>query len=98
MSENDNTPDNTELADIQAYFSSITQLPQTLPYNDYVTITDVSLFVKSHISYIVNNPTKISFKPYLERLKVLKDKLKAMKEKAPKKGRKMAIKQIDIFE
>lgn len=82
---------------LQQFYSTYTQLPETLSYNSYTTIIDVPLFVQSHLTYVTNNPDKRPFNGYLERLIVVRDKLLALQSEKSKKTRKKG-KQTEMFD
>ena len=82
---------------LQEFYSTCTQLPETLVYNPYTTIIDVPKFVQSHLTYVINNPDKRAFQPYLERLQAVREKILAMQTEKPKKTRKKG-KQTEMFD
>ena len=64
-----------QLAEIEAFFSS-TPLPKIpIKLNDATTILDCKRFADNHLGIVKANEGKIRFKPYLDRLQTLKNKL-----------------------
>ena len=64
-----------ELASLAAYFRS-KKLPAVVTLTDWELITDVPLFINSHISYCHANNGDAGMLPYLERLRKLKSIIK----------------------
>ena len=69
---------------LKKYFSTYPDLPKTLPYNDYTTITDLPRFIDEHIRYVDQNAPKRTYMPYLDRLLNVMDILKSISKKASK--------------
>jgi len=62
-----------EIEELEKYFDSI-KLPNGPIYlNDCTTISDISIFIDSHLAIVKSNNGKQKFKPYLERLRELKE-------------------------
>lgn len=63
------------ITELETYYTGI-QLPtKSIKLNSYSTITNVSVFIKSHLAIIKANNWKRTFLPYLDRLKELKNYL-----------------------
>jgi len=75
QSENLTRPDvGRSVDEFELYFKSIT-LPATVKLNQSSTITDIPLFIESHLSIIKANSEKPKYLPYLNRLNELKQVL-----------------------
>ncbi len=64
-----------QLAEIEAFFSSIKLPKEPIKLSDGTTILDCRRFVENHLGIVKANEGKIRFKPYLERLQTLKNVL-----------------------
>ena len=70
----DRTPQDwsDEIEELEKYFDSI-ELPNGPIYlNDCTTISDISIFIDSHLAIVKSNNGREKFKPYLKRLRELK--------------------------
>ena len=63
------------IKELETYFNSI-DLPKEIRLTKQEYITDVSKFIRSHITIYKANEGKRKFKPYLDRLESLKQILK----------------------
>ena len=61
-----------DIAELENYFASIELPTQPIKLNRCSTITDCSLFIKSHFATVKANNGKRTFLPYLNRLQELK--------------------------
>jgi len=70
-------PENWEqdIIELENYFAGITIPTQPVKLNRCSTITDYSLFIKSHFATVKANNGKRTFLPYLNRLQELKQVL-----------------------
>lgn len=66
---------NNDIAELENYFTSIELPTQPVKLNRCSTITDCSLFIKSHFATVKTNNGKRTFLPYLNRLQELKQVL-----------------------
>jgi hypothetical protein len=66
-----------EINDLETYFSKITLPNQPIMLNQCSTITNVPLFIESHLAAAKANKGKRTFLPYLNRLHELKKVLKS---------------------
>ena len=57
-----------QFEELKEYFDTVKEYPDTILLEPCATITDVSHFLKSHISIVENNISKKRYLPYLERL------------------------------
>ncbi|WP_207759809.1 DUF6965 family protein [Flavobacterium cyanobacteriorum] len=64
-----------DIAELENYFASIELPTQPIKLNRCSTITDCSLFIKSHFATVKANNGKRTFLPYLNRLQELKQVL-----------------------
>ena len=62
-----------DIAELETYFTSIELPTQPIKPNPYTSITNVSTFIKSHLATVKANNGKETFKPYLNRLRELKN-------------------------
>lgn len=62
-----------DINELENYFTGITLPTQPVKLNKCSTITDCSLFIKSHLATVKANNGKRIFKPYLNRLKELRN-------------------------
>ena len=69
----DRTPEDwsNEIEELEKYFDSIELPNEPIYLNDCTTISDISIFIDSHLAIVKSNNGKEKFKPYLDRLKVL---------------------------
>jgi hypothetical protein len=67
-------PVSNEVIELERFFSSV-QLPDKIKLDQCTMITDVHLFVKSHIDIMKAQDGNKKYIPYMERLKLLKDLL-----------------------
>ena len=65
-----------EINELETFFTGIALPTQPVKLNQFSTITNVSLFIESHLTTIRANTGKRSFLPYLSRLKNLKAVIK----------------------
>ncbi len=72
-----------DIKELQTFFSSIT-LPETIQLSAHEKITDVKQMVKSHLNYIAQNAENKTFEPYLQRLRILKNKLQEIGTQKPR--------------
>jgi hypothetical protein len=63
---------NNDIAELENYFSSIELPTQPVKLNSYSTITDCSVFIDCHITYLKAHNGNNTFLPYLNRLQELK--------------------------
>tara|TARA_R110001583_G_C5666193_1_gene410200 strand:+ start:5126 stop:6559 length:1434 start_codon:yes stop_codon:yes gene_type:complete len=61
-----------DITELATYFSNFVLPTQPLKLNQYSTITDITLFIESHLATVKNNNGNRTFLPYLNRLKELK--------------------------
>jgi len=61
-----------DIAELETYFASIEPPTQPLKLNSCSTITDCSLFIKSHFATVRGNNGNKTYLPYLNRLQELK--------------------------
>ena len=61
-----------EIASLEAYFTKAEITKDSIKLNQCITITNVPLFIKSHLSVVKANNGKPVFIPYLNRLRQLK--------------------------
>ena len=61
-----------QIAEIEAFFSSVKLPKEPIKLCEGTTILDCKRFVENHIGNIKANEGKIRFKPYLDRLLILK--------------------------
>ena len=66
---------NQDILELENYFSGIAIPTQPVKLNQYSTIKDCSLFIKSHLETVKTNNGKLTYLPYLERLQELKQVL-----------------------
>ena len=64
-----------EIKELEAFFARIKLPTEPILMNSHSTIIDISLFIKNHIATVKTNNGKQSFKPYLDRLRELKQLL-----------------------
>lgn len=64
-----------DIVELENYFASIELPTQPVKLNGYSTITDCSLFIKSHLVTVDKNNGNGTFLPYLNRLQELKQVL-----------------------
>lgn len=64
------------LKDLKEFFASV-ELPTEMRLSDYEYITDVQMFVASHINFLEHNSGNKRFMPYYKRLVKLKEKLES---------------------
>lgn len=60
-----------EIKEMETFFSSA-KLPDTIKLNQCSTITDINLFIKSHMDIVKAQNGNMRYMPYLERLRELK--------------------------
>lgn len=60
------------LTDLEQFFNSI-DLPKEIRLSKWEYITNVPVFIESHLGYLKNNSGNIHFLPYYERLIELKE-------------------------
>ena len=84
---------NDMIHELEAYYSSLTTLPQTLVYNEHTTITDVPKFVESHLRYVKANPDKRSFQGYYARLVRVRELLEQQLDKQPVKKKRTYLRK-----
>lgn len=61
------------ISELESYFSEMTLPNQPIKLNTYSTITNVSLFIDSHIATVKANNGNNTFLPDLNRLQELKE-------------------------
>ncbi len=71
------------ISELETYFAEITLPIQPIKLNTCSTITDVSLFIDSHLAIVKANNGNYSFLPYLNRLQELKEVCKNIKTQQP---------------
>jgi len=64
-----------EITELEQFFTTTTIPPRQVRLNHYSTITNISLFVNSHLATVKANNGKPTFLPYLNRLQELKQHL-----------------------
>ncbi|MDQ3049371.1 MAG: DUF6371 domain-containing protein [Bacteroidota bacterium] len=64
-----------DITELENYFTGIALPTQPLKLNQFSIITDCSGFIESHFATVKANNGKSTFKPYLERLQELKNRL-----------------------
>lgn len=64
-----------QITDLRKFYNSIDIPTQTIQLKSGETITDCFKFIKSHITIVKANNGIDRFKPYLDRLEELKEKL-----------------------
>jgi len=64
-----------QIAELQSFFSTASLPVEAVKLNDHSTITNLPLFIQSHLTIIKANNGKRTFEPYLTRLKQLRDYL-----------------------
>lgn len=64
--------------DLSAFFADLPPIHQPIRLDQCTTVSDVPLFIHSHLSAIEANRGKRAFLPYLERLKALKEIVKTL--------------------
>lgn len=64
-----------EIEELESFFNSFTPPVNPIKLDAAMTVTDVPLFVRSHMATIKANQGRRSFKPYFDRLQLLKEKL-----------------------
>ena len=64
-----------QLAEIEAFFSSIKLPKEPIKLCDGTTILDCKRFIENHLGIVKANEGKTRFKPYLQRLQTLKNVL-----------------------
>ena len=63
---------NVEISELEAYFASVEIPSQLVKLSQCITITNVPLFIESHLSIVKANNGRDLFLPYLNRLQTLK--------------------------
>lgn len=63
---------NQEIDELENFFAGTVIPTKPIKLNDYSTITNCSIFIKSHLSIVKNNNGNPTFLPYLIRLHDLK--------------------------
>jgi len=66
---------NKDIAELESYFSNIELPIKPVKLNKFSTITDCSLFIKTHFATVKANNGKRTYLPYLNRLQELKQVL-----------------------
>lgn len=66
-----------ELAEIETFFNSVKLPKEPIQLCEGTTILDCKRFVENHLGNVKANEGKIRFKPYLDRLLILKSILNA---------------------
>lgn len=70
------TPDwQTEITEIEKYFSGITMPNEPYRLNSWTTINNIPLFIESNIAAVKAHPGNSCYSPYFDQLKELKDRL-----------------------
>lgn len=64
-----------EISELERYFTGITTTAQPIVLNQGTTITNIQLFIDSHLKAVKANSGNPTFQPYLERLIQLKSAL-----------------------
>lgn len=64
-----------EIEELESFFNSFSPPVNPIKLDAAMTVTDVPLFVRSHMATIKANQGRRSFKPYFDRLQLLKEKL-----------------------
>jgi hypothetical protein len=62
-----------EIKELEAYFKETAIPTEPFKLNQYSTIKDCSLFIKSHLATVKANNGKPTYLPYLDRLQELKE-------------------------
>jgi hypothetical protein len=62
-----------EIDELEKYFGSVTFPLKVVKLNQCTSIIDVPKFIESHLSIVKANKGKLTYLPYLDRLKKLKD-------------------------
>lgn len=62
-----------EVEELESFFNSFIPPKSPVKLDSAMTVTDVSLFVKSHMATIKANQGRRSFKPYFDRLQLLRE-------------------------
>ena len=65
-----------DIKELEAYFKKAALPTEPIKLNAYSTIKDGPLFIKSHLATVKANNGKITYLPYLNRLKELKEFLR----------------------
>lgn len=78
MTEYSNSNWNDEVIDLDNYFKSIVPPAEPIILNKATIIKDCNKFVNAHLLMVKNAPNHKAFKPYLYRLKELKQILLIM--------------------
>jgi len=66
----------SEIEELESFFSSV-KLPDTIRLNQCSTITDINIFIKSHLDIVKAQNGNNRYKPYMDRLIELKAILKS---------------------
>ena len=64
-----------EVEELESFFSSFLPPDSPVKLDSAMTVTDIPLFVKSHMATIKANQGRRSFKPYFDRLQFLRESL-----------------------
>lgn len=62
-----------DIKELEAYFKKATLPTEPIKLNICSTIKDAPLFIKSHLATVKANNGKLTYLPYLDRLKELKE-------------------------
>lgn len=62
------------IAELETYFKSA-KLPDTIQLTTYMSVLNVRKFVDSHLDLLKANPENERYKPFLDRLNLLRNKL-----------------------
>jgi len=65
-----------DIKELEAYFKKAAIPTEPFKLNQYSTVNDCTLFIKSHLTAVKANNGKITYLPYLNRLKELKEFLR----------------------
>lgn len=72
----------TEIQELQNFFKGLV-LPKELVMNPWTNVSDLPLFVSSHLSTVIEKNGKPTFLPYLHRLQSLMHYFKENKHSYP---------------
>ncbi|MDP4238618.1 MAG: hypothetical protein Q8904_04000 [Bacteroidota bacterium] len=68
---------NIEISELEAYFAAVEMTAQPVRLNECCVITNVPLFIESHLSTVKANNGRTLYLPYLNRLQSLKTVISA---------------------
>jgi len=64
-----------DLTELETFFKTVKQWPENIKLDACSTVTDIEKFVKNHLTIVRASNGKESFKHYLGRLELVRDKL-----------------------